>query len=85
MVEENSIAYIDVTESTITKEKLNSDVHMSIFVNEKCYMCISNLGANTQTIAFNDEWINRETKQKTSLITLKAGELMFLERVITNE
>lgn len=85
MVEENSIAYIDVTESTITKEKLNSDVHMSIFVNEKCYMCISNLGANTQTIAFNDEWINRETKEKTCCITLNEGQMMFLERVITNE
>ena len=81
MVEENSICYMDLTESEITKESLPKGVHMSLFVNEEVYLCISNLGNKTETIEFTDKWLDRHTKNVISSLTFDAGKMKFLKLV----
>lgn len=82
MVEENSICYIDINDNTITKHPLPSDVHMSLFVNESCYLVISNLGNTPVTVSFADKWQDRQNDAVICELTLTSGQLKFLKKFI---
>ena len=79
MVEENTIAYVDINDSKILKSPMPHGVHMSLFVNEKCYLCISNLSGQSHTVVFNDEWRDRQNGALSDTLALDAGEIRFLE------
>ncbi len=82
MVEENSICYMDVRDSEITKSPLPDGVHMSLFVNEELYLCISNLGNTPRTIEFVDKWLDRQEGTKLQSLTLNDGQMKFLKMEI---
>ncbi len=80
MVEENSIVYIDIKENQMLCHSLPETVHMSLFVNEKCYLCISNLGDKPENIFLVEAWMDRRTNQILRQLTVEPGEIKFLER-----
>ena len=58
---------------------LFAKIHMSLFVNEEVYLCISNLGDKTETVEFTDKWIDRQTGASMQSLTLEAGKMKFLK------
>lgn len=79
MVEENSICFIDIADSSLLKEKQSSNVHISLFVNEEVYICMSNLGTKDETIVFNDKWTDRVSGETKNEYTLKPDTIYFLK------
>jgi len=81
MVEEGSSAYLCIEKSTLTAKAPPADVYLSMFVNEECYLCVSNVGNSTQTVTLCDKWIDRVTDTPVRQLSLNAGEIRFLRRV----
>ena len=81
MVEENNVCHMNISDSTITKGALPKNVYMSLFTGNEQYLCISNLSKNTETVTLCEKWKNRETGEATSTVTLREGELAFLQRI----
>ena len=48
-------------------------------MNEERFLCISNLSSETHTIAFKDEWLDRENGVSSAVHTLASGEIIFLK------
>ncbi len=60
MVSENSLCFTDIAkDNEITAEPAGDGIHMSMFVNDECYLCISNLGKNSGRIVFKERWTDR--------------------------
>lgn len=79
MVSENSICFVDIKESAITKNNTPVDVHMSLFVNEEKYICISNTGSTKKSIIFNEMWSDCHTGEVLHDITLLPNDIRFLK------
>ena len=79
MVTENTAAYIDIGENSIVRGKLPADVHMTLFVNEDCHLCISNVGDETKTVVLADEWLDRQSHERIRCVTLLHGSVRFLK------
>lgn len=79
MVKENSLCYIDIKESTLTTENVPADVHMSLFINDEKYICISNIGEKAETVVFTEEWIDRRTNKPVRELTIQPDTLYFLQ------
>lgn len=80
MVEENNVCHMNITESTLTRAPLPTHVHMSLFTGNEQYLVLSNLSKQMHTVTLTDEWINRETNERLSSVTLPEGALVFLRR-----
>ena len=80
MVEKNTVAYLGITESDITTQKLPAGINMSLFVGDELYICISNTGAGSEVVEFNEQWTNRETGEVLTSLTLKPYDLLFLKK-----
>ncbi|MBQ9784248.1 MAG: hypothetical protein IJW29_01985 [Clostridia bacterium] len=83
MVEENTAAYIDITDGTLTQNALPDGVHASLFVNRECYLCISNVGKDTQAVTLTDTWLDRQTGERVRTLTLPHGTVRFLKLIHT--
>ena len=84
MVKENSVAFVDISENTIVQGKLPKDVHMSLFINEKRYLCMSNLGEKTAKIEMRECWHDRQTDTTVKTVQLQPGSICFLESTEAN-
>ena len=80
MVEEGSWVFIDVTESSLTVGPKPCDTVISLFVNDSCYMVISNIGKKVETLTLSEDWIDRESGKTVREITLAPDKLVFLAR-----
>lgn len=80
MVKDDSICYMDIKNSPITENKLSDTVHMSLFINEKLFMVISNLGEKEEEITLAEPWVNRETGEKVKTFTLPSGSIRFFKK-----
>jgi hypothetical protein len=78
MVEESSNVYIDIQDSTLIRESKPQDLIMSLFVNEECYLVISNVGTRSETVTLNDGWIDRRTGKAVKELTLAPDTVHFL-------
>ena len=81
MVKEGTTAYLDIKESRLTRAPLPEGILMSLFVNEECYLCISNVGKTGGTVELCDEWIDRRSGARVSSVTLSPNEIGFLKLV----
>lgn len=81
MVKENGICYIDIKESSLLKIKSSPNIHISLFINEQKYICMSNLGNKEETVVFNELWFDRISKNITDKVTLKPYSIHFLTEV----
>lgn len=81
MVTENSCCFIDINKDNgLTAEPVDNDVHMSMFVNEDCYVCISNVGTESRKVVFKQIWTDRVTKKAGSMINIPPGGMIFLKK-----
>ncbi|MBQ3591481.1 MAG: hypothetical protein II979_06025 [Clostridia bacterium] len=80
MVTENSFVYIDIGENRITGAALPEGVHMSLFLNEECFLCVSNLGKTDAVISLAEIWEDRQTGEHLQEITVAPGGLHFLKK-----
>lgn len=81
MVTENSFVYIDIGENRITAAPLPEGVHMSLFINEECYLCLSNLGKENASVTFADHWEDRQTGEILRETVLTPDQILFLKKV----
>ena len=79
MVSEGTVAHIDMKEQTLTRVPLPEGVHATLFVNEACYLCISNVGERDVTVELCDTWIDRITDQPIQSLSLARGGIGFLK------
>ena len=55
MVSEDSLCFIDIAKDRrILTAPAGNDIHISMFVNDVCYLCISNLGKSSGKLVFQD-------------------------------
>ena len=78
MVEENTVAYIELREAADIVSTLPEDVYASMFVNEEVYMVASNMGDAPYTLALRDTWKDRESGKVSSTFEIKPGRMVFL-------
>ncbi len=81
MVSEDSLCFIDIAEdSGITAVRPDEGIHMSMFVNDECYLCISNLGKKSSTVIFKEKWTDRVTGKCDTAAEIPAGGMVFLRK-----
>ena len=80
MVTENSFVYIDIGENRITKTALPEGVHMSLFLNEECWLCVSNLGKTDVVVPLAEAWEDRQTGETVQELAIAPGGLRFLKK-----
>ena len=78
MTKENSVAYVDLRESTAFAAPLPDGVHVSMFVNEAKYLAIANLSEAAQRISLSEAWTELESGCLAKEFTLKAGDVLLL-------
>ena len=54
---------------------------MSLFVNEECYLCVSNLGKTAANVAFKELWIDRVSGERVKETNIPSGRMLFLQRL----
>ena len=82
MVREDSMCFVDINENNgITAAPLAEDVHMSLFVNEECYLCLSNLGKTGVNAVFKELWKDRVSGERVKEKEIPAGGMLFLQRL----
>lgn len=84
MVKENSVAFVDISENTIVQGNLPENVHMSLFINEKRYLCISNLGDKPAMVELREYWSDRQTDIVVKAVQLQPGSICFLQNTEAN-
>ena len=84
MVKENSVAFVDISENTIVQGNLPENVHMSLFINEKRYLCLSNLGDKPAKVELRKCWSDRQTDAAVNAVQLQPGSICFLENTEAN-
>ena len=78
MVEEDSIAYIELRETAFVFSAIPEDVYISMFVNHEMYLVVSNLTDQDYELVLKDVWEDRQSKQMAKIFTVKPGKLLFL-------
>ena len=79
MVEENSLAYIELRECADILSHIPNDVYVSMFVNENRYLVISNFTGADYELKLTDKWTNRETDVVSDTFTVKNESIIFLK------
>ena len=81
MVSEDSLCFIDIAKDRrILTAPAGNDIHISMFVNDVCYLCISNLGKSSGKLVFQDQWLDRVTGTCAATIEIPAGGMVFLQK-----
>lgn len=78
MVEENSIAYIELRETAYVLSAIPEDVYLSMFVNHEMYLVASNMGEKAYTLDLRDMWKDRETGKISRSFEIQPGRMVFL-------
>ena len=78
MVEENSLAYIELSECEEILSPLSNGVVASMFVNEETYLVVSNLSEASYTLMLRDLWKDRETGIVGKSFSVEKGKICFL-------
>ena len=79
MVEENSVAYIELQECADILSPILDRIAASMFVNEKRYLVVSNLSGKNYELQLRTAWTDRVTKETKSAFTIEPGKILFLE------
>ena len=80
MVEENTLAFLDLKESTEFVGVLPEDVHVSMFINHVNYLAVSNLSDKPVTLELNAQWTDRITDTIATTFTMQPAQLLLLKR-----
>ena len=80
MVEENTIAYIGLTESDEILSPVPENLNVSMFVSHEKYLVAGNLTGNDQEIVLKEAWTDRESGVTANRFTVKNNRLLFLKK-----
>lgn len=80
MVEENSVAYIELRESADILSPLTDGIFASMFVNEKRYLVVSNFTGKDYKLELSTPWRDRERDVTDKCFTVKNDSIIFLEQ-----
>ena len=78
MVTENTLAYIELSESEYIKLPLSENVCASMFVNEDIHMAFSNFADKPYELVLEGEWIERRSGKRGSVFTVDSKNIVFL-------
>lgn len=79
MVTQNSVAYIELRDCVDVVSEIPEDVYISMFVNEKKYIVVSNLSGKSYNLVLKDDWKNRESNEVRRCFDIAPGKIIFLE------
>lgn len=79
MVEENSVAYIELRDCADVLSPLPQDVYASMFVNEERYLVVSNMGDTPYELRLKDTWIDRENGTADKSFIIAPKRILFLK------
>ena len=79
MVEENSIAYIELRDCADILSAIPEKLYISMFVNEEKYLVASNFTGSEQTIKLSAPWTNRQTGERKDQFILPNESILFLK------
>lgn len=79
MVEENTLAYLDLKESTEILSSLPEDVRVSMFINDVKYLAVSNLSDKPFTLELQAEWTDRIAGISASAFTVPPAQMLLLQ------
>lgn len=77
MVQEGTVAYVDVREAAFLKQQPGSGVSMSLFAGDELYLCVGNTGSTPEQLVFCQDWVDRETGEKLHQTTLQPDKVRF--------
>lgn len=80
MVEENTIAYIELRECTDVLSAIPDTIYISMFVNEEKYMVVSNFTGKDYELTLADAWTNRQTGECKSAFVIPDQSILFLKK-----
>lgn len=78
MVEDASVAYLEIRECDDILSPLPEKVIASMFVNEDRYLVVSNLSEAAYTLQLKDVWVDRETGVEGKQFTIQPDKALFL-------
>lgn len=78
MVEENSIAYIELREAADILSELPAEVYASMFVNHDTYLVVSNMSEGVYTLDLRDTWKDRESGKVSNSFEIVPDRMIFL-------
>ncbi|MBQ9115441.1 MAG: hypothetical protein IJY04_00290 [Clostridia bacterium] len=78
MVTRGSRVYMDIKESSLFIGELPKGAHATLYVNERKYLCVSNLSRGSVEIALSERWYDRESGEPVRSFSLGYGEIRFL-------
>lgn len=78
MTTENSVAFCEIRKSDEIVSEIPENVYASMFVNEKTYLCVSNLTGNDYCLKLKGKWRNRENDVVSDAFEIKNNEIVFL-------
>lgn len=80
MVEENTVAYIGLTESDDILSPVPENLNISMFVSHEKYLVAGNLTGKDQEIVLRDNWTDRESGISANKFTVKNNRILFLKK-----
>ncbi len=80
MVEENTVAYIELRESEDILSPIPEKVFASMFVGNETYLVVSNLTNEDYPLILKDEWIDRVNDKCGKQFILPPTSILFLRR-----
>jgi len=81
MVEENSLAYIQLTDCEDILSPICENLFASMFVNEEKYLVVSNFTGKPYELRLKGVWENRESGERSASFTVANGRILFLREV----
>lgn len=78
MVEEASVAYLEIRECDDILTQLPDNVIASMFVNEERYLVVSNLSDKAYTLQLKDVWVDRESGVEGKQFVIQPEKALFL-------
>ena len=81
MVEDNSIAYIELRDCADILSPLPQDIYASMFVKEEKYLVVSNMGDAPYTLQLKDRWQDRVSGTAGTQFVVPSKRILFLQLV----
>ena len=78
MVEENSVAYIELRDCADILSPLPPNVYASMFVNAATYLVVSNFEEKDYELCLKDVWVDRIDGMKGKVFRITPKSILFL-------
>jgi len=81
MVEESSVAYIELRECDEIKSEIPEKVYASMFVNEEMYLVVSNLDDGDYELKLDGSWQDRVSGEVGDTFVVEPGKIRFFVKM----